>query len=331
MSFEQFQQFNNLDVIGGPTQLAGMIQLQQLSETFRQISLKSSKPFQIKGEVFTPTAALIQFDQMIKVLSQMPQYDHASLLSTLQNEYVVMKGASFLAAKMHQIMKQQHWFDILQINQHPSKHQILEGLQTIWNEIRGYSASTEAESDTNKRKKLISDQAKENSKVVSRMLAQHKDLSLTKLSFFFNYTGDMSTLQTNEIEKAIIKLKSKLIEQLKQLNEGNLYCIQWRIQRSLYAQYYLNMLVYHDHQHSLVQVQPQDQDLLSHMFDKEGQISVQMNLSNVSIQTLKLDRDNLQGMNLAEWKVIFNNMLYPLKYYYYQSKVIKSNFEYITY
>lgn len=331
MSFEQLQQFNNLDIIGGQNNLAGMIWLQTLSESSRQISLKSSKPFQIKGEAFTPTAALIQFDQMIKVLLQIPQYDHTSLLSTLQNEYVVMKGASFLAAKMHQIMKQQSWFDILQINQHPSKLQILEGLQTIWNEIRGYSASTEAESDTNKRKKLISDQAKENSKVVSRMLAQYKDLSLTKLSFFLCPKGETGTLQANELEKAIVKLKSKLIDQLQWLNQGNLYCIQWRIQRSLYGHYYLNMLIYHDHQHPLVQLQSPDQGFLSHEFDKEGQISVQLNLSNICIQTLKLERDNFQGINLASWKVIFNNMLYPLKYYYYQSKVIKSNFEYIVY
>lgn len=331
MSFEQFQQSNNLEVIGGQNNLAGMIWLHTLSESFRQISLKSSKPFQIKGEAFTPTAALIQFDQIIKIQHRLLQNNCALPVTTLPNEFIVSPKASLLLAKMHQIIKQQSWFDILQINQHPSKLQILEGLQTLWNEIRGYSASTEAESDTNKRKKLISDQAKENSKVISRMLAQHKDLSLTKLTFFFNYTGDMTTLQTNEFEKALIKLTSKLIEQLKQLNQENLFCIQWRIQRSLYGQYYLNMLVYNDHQHSLVQVQPQDQDLLSHVFDKEGQISVQLNLSNVSIQTLKLDRDNFQGFNLAEWKVIFNNMLYPLKYYYYQSKVIKSNFAYITY
>lgn len=329
MSFEQLQQFNNLDIIGGQNNLAGMIQLQQLSETFRQISLKSSKPFQIKGEVFTPTAALIQFDQMIKVLLQMPQYDHTSLLSTLQNEYVVMKGASFLAAKMHQIMKQQHWFDILQINQHSSKYQILEGLQTIWNEIRGYSASSEADNDSNKRKNLISDQAKENSKVVSRLLTQHTNLSLTKLSFFFNTTGDMTTLQTNEFEKAIVKLKSKLIDQLQQLNQGKLFCIQWRIQRTFYGQYYLNMLVYHNEQHQLQQ--PQDQYLLSHTFDIDGQPTIQLDLSQVLTLTGKIERDNFQGINLASWKVIFNNMLYPLKYYYYQSKVIKSNFKYIVY
>ncbi|MFW1955180.1 hypothetical protein ACG91D_06250 [Acinetobacter guillouiae] len=329
MSFEQLQKSNNLDIIGGPNYLAGMIQLQQLSETFRQISLKSSKPFQIKGEVFTPTAALIQFDQMIKVLSQMPQYDHASLLSTLQNEYVVMKGASFLAAKMHQIMKQQNWFDILQINQHPSKHQILEGLQIIWNEIRGYSASSEADNDSNKRKNLISDQAKENSKVVSRLLTQHTNLSLTKLSFFFNTTGDMTTLQTNEFEKAIVKLKSKLIDQLQQLNQGKLFCIQWRIQRTFYGQYYLNMLVYYNEQHLLQK--PQDQYLLSHTFDIDGQPTIQLDLSQVLTLTGKIERDNFQGINLASWKVIFNNMLYPLKYYYYQSKVIKSNFKYIVY
>ncbi|MCU4316383.1 hypothetical protein KTH46_15320 [Acinetobacter bereziniae] len=331
MSFEQLQQFNNLDIIGGQNNLAGMIWLHTLSESFHQISLKSSKPFQIKGEVFTPTAALIEFDHGIKMTQQIVQNHCALPISIFANELNVSPKASFILAKMNQIIVQQSWFDILQINQHPSKHQILEGLQTIWNEIRGYSASTEAESDTNKRKKLTSDQAKENSKVVSRLLTQHKDLSLTRLSYFLCPKGETGTLKANELEKAIVKLKCKLIDELQWLNQGNLYCIQWRIQRSLYGLYYLNMLIYHDHQHPLVQLKSVDQGFLSHVFDKEGQISVQLNLSNICIQTLKLERDNFQGINLAAWKVIFNNMLYPLKYYYYQSKFIKPNFEYIVY
>ncbi|OTG65389.1 hypothetical protein [Acinetobacter silvestris] len=88
------------------------------------------------------------------------------------------------------------------------------------------------------------------------------------------------------------------------------------------------MLVYHDDQYQLQL--PQDQNLLSHAFDDEQQ-TIKLDLSNVLTQNIKIERDNFQGTNLAEWKVIFNSMLYPVKYYYYQSKVISAKFEYIVY
>ena len=329
MSFEQLQQFSNLDLIGGQNNLIVMKWLHTLGEASHQLCLKSSKPLQIRGQVLTPTAPLIELDRVLKMQRQMMQSNCAFPLTTLPNEFIVNKGASFLVSKMHQIVMQNSWFDILGINQHLDKSAIHSFLNQLWNEIRGYLISVEAESDVNKRKKLISDQAKENSRIVSRLLTQHTDISSTKLFYCFCAKGDTASLQVNELEKAIVKLKSKLIDQFQQLNQGNLFCIQWRIQRTLYGQYYLNMLVYHEQNHQLQL--PHDQDLLSHSIDKEGQISVQLNLPNVSIHTLKLERDYFQGINLAEWKVIFNNMLYPLKYYYYQSKLIKLNFEYIIY
>lgn len=328
MSFEQLQQFNNLDLIGGQNNLTAMTSLQSLSETSRQMSLKSSKAFQTKGDVLTPTAALIQLNGLIKTIQSMIQGNYAPSLNPLSNEFAVTKGAHFLFVKINQIIMQHGWFDILEINQHPHKQRIYSILDQLWNEIRGYSISGEAESDAKKRKKLMAEQTRENSRTVSQLLTQHTDLSLTKFSFFVCFNGDTTKLQTNEIEKVILKLKSKLINEFQQLNQEKLFCIQWRIQKTLYGHYYLNMLVYHDDQYQLQQ--PQDQNLLLHTFDDEQQ-SVKLDLSNVLIQYIKIERDNFQGTNLAEWKVIFNSMLYPVKYYYYQSKVISAKFEYIVY
>lgn len=83
---------------------------------------------------------------------------------------------------------------------------------------------------------------------------------MTRVSYFISTTGNTEQLEVNEIEKAIVKLKSKLINEFQQLNQEKLFCIQWRIQKTLYGHYYLNMLVYHDDQYQLQQ--PQDQNLL---------------------------------------------------------------------
>ncbi|WP_433847050.1 hypothetical protein [Acinetobacter proteolyticus] len=329
MSFERLAQLNNMDLIGGQHHLPTMRWLEQLSETSRQMSLKSSKPFQLRGEVLTPTPALIELDRVFKITNDLISNGYALQLDTLPNELVTSKDALFLFVKTKQIMQQYGWFDILNINQDPNKEPINSILKQLWNEVRGYSASSEAENDVKKRKELNSSQTRENSRIVSQLLTRHTNLNLTRLSFFFTSTGNIEHLQLKELEKQAIQLKSKLINELQQLNQDKLLCIQWRIQRSLHGQYYLNMLVYHDEQHLLQQ--PQDQNLLSHTFDTESQLTIQLDLSQVLTLTRKIERDNFQGTNLAEWKVIFNNMLYPLRYYYYQSKVISPRFEYIMY
>ncbi|MCH7318565.1 hypothetical protein MMP64_11555 [Acinetobacter sp. ANC 5659] len=329
MSFERLAQMNNMDVIGNQLNIPTMRWLEQLSETSRQMSLKSSKPFQLRGEVLTPTPALIELDRVFKMTSDLISNGYALQLDTLPNELVTSKDALFLFVKTKQIMQQYGWFDILNINHDPNKEPINSILKQLWNEVRGYSASSEVESDVKKRKELNSSQTRENSRIVSQLLTRHTNLNLTRLSFFFTSTGNIEHLQLKELEKQAIQLKSKLINELQQLNQDKLLCIQWRIQRSLNGQYYLNMLVYHDEQH-LLQL-PQDQNLLSHTFDTESQLTIQLDLSQVLALTRKIERDNFQGTNLAEWKVIFNNMLYPLRYYYYQSKVISPRFEYIMY
>jgi len=329
MSFEQLAQMNNMDVIGNHQNILTMRWLEQLSETSRQMSLKSSKPFQLRGEVLTPTPALIELDRVFKMTNDLFSNGYALQLDILPNELVIAKEALFLFVKTEQIKQQYGWFDILNINQHPDKEPINSTLKQLWNEVRGYSASSEAENDVKKRKQLNSSQTRENSRIVSQLLTRHTNLNLTKLSFFFTSTGNIEHLQLKEIEKEVIRLKSNLINELQQLNQDKLLCIQWRIQRSLNGQYYLNMLVYHDERYLLQQ--PQDQNLLSHTFDKDNQSTIQLYLSPIFNRTFKVERDNFQGTNLAEWKVIFNNMLYPLRYYYYQSKVISPRFEYTMY
>ncbi|NAR62132.1 hypothetical protein [Acinetobacter haemolyticus] len=233
MSFEQLVQMNNMDVIGGQHPLPTMRWLEQLSEASRQISLKSSKPFQLRGEVLTPTPALIELDRVFKMTNDLFSNGYALQLDKLPNEFVTSKDALFLFVKTEQIKQQYGWFDILNINQNPDKEPINSTLKQLWNEVRGYSASSEVESDVRKRKELNSSQTRENSRIVSQLLTRHTNLNLTRLSFFFTSTGNIEHLQLKEIEKEVINLKSNLINELQQLNQDKLLCIQWRVQRSL--------------------------------------------------------------------------------------------------
>jgi len=239
------------------------------------------------------------------------------------------KAAGTLLLKTYYIALQQQWFDLLAINHHPNQAQIHSSLLQLWNEIRGCSMSTEAENEAKNRKKMIAGQRNENSRIVSRLLTEHTNIQISKVSYPFAIACNTQQLDMNKVEKALIKLKSKMVDQLQQLNEGNLLCLQWRIQQTISGQYYVNFLIYHSEQ-QLLQL-PQDQDQFLHSFSEAEQQIIKLDLSNVLTQSIKIERDNFQGTNLEQWKVIFNSMLYPLKYYYYQSKVISAKFEYIIY
>lgn len=329
MSFSQLIQLNALDLIGGQANLAYMHHLENLSNTAHQMSLKSSKPFQVKGDVLTPTAALIQLDGVIKSTLLMIQSGFTPPIELHTSPYMLSKAAGTLMLKTYYIALQQQWFDLLGINHHPAKAQIQESLLQLWNETRGYAMSDESEKANKSRNKMITEQRNENSRIVSRLLTEHTNIQISKISYPFVIACNRQQLETNKIEKALIKLKSKMVDQLQQSNEGNLLCLQWRIQQTISGQYYVNFLLYHVDQQPLQL--PQDQDQLLHSFSEAEQQIIKLDLSSVLTQFIRLERDNFQGINLEQWKVIFNSMLYPLKYYYYQSKVISARFEYIIY
>ncbi len=329
MSFEKLQQINATDLIGGSNNLQLLSYLKHLSETAHQMSLKNSKPFQTKGEVLIPSAALIQLDTAVKTMLQMVQSGYTPTLSLQAHPFVLDKMSSLLFFKVYEIVKQGPWIDLLAINQHPAKAQIHIFLQQLWNEIRGYAASTEAQSNLKTRNKLITDQATENSRVVSRLLTAHTNIQVVRVSCLFSMTGHTQLLDMNRDEKVMTKLKGKLIKELLQLNQGGILCIQWRIQQTLFGKYYLNMLVYYRDQHHLNL--PSHEDHFIHESDDSTQPTVQLDLTNTFIHYDRIERDNFQGINLAQWKVIFKVMLYPLKYYYYHSKIISPKFEYIVY
>lgn len=329
MSFNQLIQLNALDLIGGQPNLGNMLYFENLSNAAHQMSLKSSKPFQVKGDVLTPTAALIQLDGAIKNTMQMIQLGFTPPIELHTSPYVLSKAAGALMLKTYNIVNHQGWGDLLTISQHPDKAQIHSSLLQLWNEIRGCSMSTEAENEAKNRKKMIAVQRNDNSRIVSRLLTEHTNIQMSKISYPFVIACNTQQLDMNTVEKALVKLKSRMVDQLQQSNEGNLLCLQWRIQKTVSGQYYVNFLIYHSEQQPLQL--PQGQDLLSHSFTEAEQQIIKLDLSSVLTQIIKIERDNFQGINLEQWKVIFNSMLYPLKYYYYQSKVISAKFEYIIY
>lgn len=329
MSLNQLIQLNALDLIGNQPNLANMFYLENLSNTAHLISLKSSKPFQVKGELLTPTAALLQLDGVIKNTLQMIQLGFTPPIELHTSPYVLSKAAAALMLKTYHIAMQQQWFDLLAINNHPYKAQIHLSLLQLWNEIRGYSMSAEAEKEAKGRSRLITEQRNQNSRIVSRLLIEHTNIQISKISYPFAIACNTQQLDMNKVEKTLVKLKSRMVDQLQQLNKGNLLSLQWRIQRTLPGQYYVNFLIYHSEQQPLQL--PQNQEQFLHSFNESEQLIIRLDLSGALTQFIRIERDNFQGTNLEQWKVNFNCMLYPLKYYYYQSKEISAKFEYIMY
>lgn len=322
MSFESLNQSNSADLIGGAAHFKIFNCLKCLDDLMHQMSLKSSKPFQVKHGILTPTSALMQLHTAVQIISQINSFNGWAIASTEHTK--AKKTAVYALDKIQSILQQNQWFDVVNINSHPAKQQIQAGLDVLWNETRGYYSSAEVERDHATRTSLIREQSTENGKIVRRLLTKHSNLKITKLFGTFSMLGDFTQLELKLLEREMLKLKTAVTSQLQDLNQDKVYCIQWRIQRTLSGMYYLNVLVYHDTQHNLIL--PQDYSKLSHCFDGNAQHTLRLNLVNENLQHLILGKDLIGITHPEQWKVIFNNMLYPLRYYNYESKTIPAKF-----
>lgn len=326
MSFEYLNQFNCADLIGGPNHFDILYCFKFLDDLMHQMSLKSSKPFQVKHGILTPTSALIQLNTAVQNMIQMNSINGWAIAPTEHTK--AKKAAVYAFGKIQSILQHNQWFDVLSINAHPTKQQIQAYLDMLWNETRGYYSSAEAERDHAARTSLIREQCTENGRIVRRLLSTHSNLKITRLFGTYLMLGDFSQLELNRLEREMVKLKTAVTSQLRDLNQDKVYCIQWRIQRTLSGLYYLNVLVYHDTQHNLVL--PQDYSKLSHCFDGNAQHTLKLDLANGNLQHLILGKDLIGITHPEQWKVIFNNMLYPLRYYYYESRTIPAKFNSIN-
>ena len=74
--------------------------------------------------------------------------------------------------------------------------------------------STEAENEAKNRKKMIAGQRNENSRIVSRLLTEHTNIQMSKISYPFVIACNTQQLDMSKVEKALVKLKSKMVDQL---------------------------------------------------------------------------------------------------------------------
>jgi hypothetical protein len=70
------------------------------------------------------------------------------------------------------------------------------------------------------------------------------------------------------------------------------------------------VLVDHNTEHSLIL--PQDRRKLAHCFDGNEQQTLRLDLANGNLQQLVLGKNHYGITHPEQWKVIFNNLLYPL-------------------
>ena len=326
MNFDQLAQLNAIEPSTDLAHISVLRCLEDLDNLVHQLSLKNSKPFSIKNEMLIPTKQLYLFNTAV-IKGQ--NTDINGWLRAITEHTKVKNTSIYALNRIQSILSQHQWFDLLSINQHIYKQQIHSYLNTLWNETRGYKSSSEVEHDNKSRDKLIKDQRTENSKIVSRLLKKHSNVQVSRLFFNLNLLGNFSNIELTQTEKIIYGLKAQLISQLQELNQGNLYCIQWRVQRTLTGFYYLNVLIYHILEYRINM--PQVQNELIYRFDNaEGQ-TISMNLDYNNIKTYVIGNNPYCAISFEQWKVFFNQILYPLKYYYYQSKVISPKFNNIIY
>ena len=241
----------------------------------------------------------------------------------------INQRTSFLLSKILTILQQQNgWFDITRIHYYPHKDNIRAILENLWNETRGFIANPPVQKDLKKREDLIKTERTGNSKIVSKLLRQHTNIQVSRFLCLITIQGNDPSLSPNELETNILRLKSKCLDKIQKLNTGQLLCVQWRIQRSICG-YYLNMLVYHKDE--TIIAFPENAEDYTLTLNGDSPNAVMFSLDQRIISISRLQKDNYQSDNLENWKVIFNAMLYPLRYCAYESKAISANFQSIIY
>ena len=326
-NFDVMVQNNLTDLIGGFDQLLFMQHLEAIDGLAHQISLKSSTPLKVKDNILTPTDTLYRLHHCVQMILALYLLSHINFhfLETLG----INQRTFFLLSKILTILQQQNgWFDITQIHYHPHKDNIRAILENLWNETRGFIASPPVQKDLKKREDLIKTERTGNSKIVSKLLRQHTNIQVSRFSCLITIQGNDPSLSPNELETNILRLKSKCLDQIQQLNTGQLLCIQWRVQRSV-GSYYLNMLVYHKDETFIAF--PENAEDYTLTLNGDSPNAVMFSLDQRIISISRLQKDNYQSDNLENWKVIFNAMLYPLRYCAYESKAISANFQNIVY
>lgn len=319
---------NNLtDLIGGSSQLLFIQHLEAIDGLAHQISLKSSTPLKIIDNILSPTDTLYRLNhcvQMIHCLYSLPIIDF-HFLETLG----INKRTFFLLCKILTILQQLNgWFDITRVHQCQNPEYIRAVLENLWNETRGFIASPPVQKDLKKREDLIKTERTGNSKIVSKLLRQYTNIQVSRLSSLITIQGNDPSLSLNELETNILRLKSKCLDQIQKLNTGQLLCIQWRIQRSM-GGYYLNMLVFHKDE--TIIAFPENAEDYTLTLNGDSPNAVMFSLDQRIFNISRLQKDNYQSNDLENWKVIFNAMLYPLRYCAYESKAISANFQNIIY
>lgn len=323
---QALQQKELSEFVGGSANVATLLYLQYLADLLHQMSCKNSKPFKTKQDIYIAQPELYQLSTAIHQTIGLG-LNYRSSFSYDPNQKI-MQHISFLFQKIIHILNNSMHIDPAALNLHPNRMQVCSFFEQLWNETRGFATSTTVINNLAQHERLIQTQCTENSRIVSRLLRTHEQIQVTKLSYLFEIGSSSQTVETRIIEQGLVRLKADLISEIQKLNPNYLFCTQWRIQRTLYGQYYLNMLIYHDANHSSLHI---PQGNLSQQLNDTNDHLIQLVLSNPITGNLQVSKNALQGYSLADWKELFKIMVSPLKYYYYQSRKISPSFNNIIY
>lgn len=313
-----------LDLIGGVENYSMYTTLESLDNQANKLASAQSKPFKSGKVIFLePTIDYYKFWESVYAFANNQQ--NFSALTNLNIHHNIPSHITSLVSIIREVINSNQ-----QVPPDNLKHyspQVSSAIDTyytgIWNSIRGQILSNSFKLKQDKIKSLISLQYKENIRIVGRLLRKHDSLRVFRLVININQQGNMHGCDIALADESATQVYRQFINHLRHITLGQALYIQSRLQRTITGQCYANIFIYAkpDAQINL----NIDLQEFRHYYET-GLTQLLTDVSSLNYSSLELGAFSNQVYNFEQWKVFFKSVLYPLNYYYYESKKIKPSF-----
>lgn len=319
----QLAYYNALDLIGGHENCQSYEVIENFMCTADKMISAKSKPFKQGKNCLEATVDYHNFFGSINCFTN--HRNNFLWLTNLNEHCFIPAHITTLVSSIQEILNSNRQVppDRLRTFE-PSSCKDIDFYYTgIWNSIRGQSVSNAFKLIEKRRKALISKQCQENTRIVGRLLRLHDSLQVFRFTFNIYHQANTNIDDIKVLDESAARVYRKIATYFHQLAGTQILCIQSRIQRTLTGQYYVNIFIY---------TKPDTQfndsvDLSEFRYSHEnGPIQLQTFASDAFYTHNTLYATHNFAFNFEQWKVFFKCALYPLNYYYYESKHIKPYF-----
>ncbi|MFK4050681.1 hypothetical protein [Acinetobacter venetianus] len=319
----QLANYDSVYLIGGNTSFQHYGILENLMTTAGKMVLAKSKPFKQGKNFLEPTVDYYSFyESLCFILDNQHTLGFLNRLNTSQCISPLVRSliSNIIEVKqLDRLMPPNH----LRLLEPQLSHAVDSYYTGIWNTLRGLANSSEFKLQEKKRKALITKQCQENTRIVGRLLRQCDSLDVHCIAFRIFHNADIQMNDFTLRDSAAAQILRQFINHIRQINLDHILCIQSRIQRTMTGQCYVNIFIYSK---SDTQIDF-NIDLNQFHYNYEDATTQMYTYANELFHTqFRLFGSNSFAFNFEQWKVFFKCALYPLNYYYYESKQIKPSF-----